>query len=284
MNEDFINQIVEECRIRNVTEKTTGIYTYNATKFLEWAGDKPASAFTLNDAREYILYRRNNGASPGYCNSMCSALSFFFRHILHIPWDLDIIPRMKMDWVLPHTLTLDEVERLIDTAQNVRNKAIIALLYSSGLRAGEIARLAPSDIYKSTMQVHIRNGKNRGDHWTILSERALDLLTEYWYSYPVKRDFLFVTLKNPHKPLHVGGIEAMLKRVGADAGIDVHPHTLRHSFATHLIEHQTSREYVQAMLGHRSSSTTELYIHISNKSLLGVKSPLDLHGKDVENE
>ena len=191
---------------------------------------------------------------------------------------------MKLDWVLPHTLTLDEVERLIDTAQNVRNRAIIALLYSSGLRAGEITRLAPSDIYKSTMQVHIRNGKNRGDHWTILSERALDLLTEYWYSYPVKRDILFVTLKNPHKPLHIGGIEAMLKRVGADAGIDVHPHTLRHSFATHLIEHQTSREYVQAMLGHRSSSTTELYIHISNKSLLGVKSPLDLHGKDDENE
>ena len=76
MNEDFINQIVEECRIRNVTEKTTRIYTYNATRFLEWAGDKPASAFTLNDAREYILYRRNNGASPAYCNSMCSALSF----------------------------------------------------------------------------------------------------------------------------------------------------------------------------------------------------------------
>ncbi len=280
MYDDLINQLTEECKIRNITDKTRNIYIYHAIKFLEWLNNKPIDEISLLDIREYIIYRRDNGATPGYCNSMCSALSFFYRHILHIPWDLDIVPRMKIDWTLPHILSLEEVEKLIDTAQHIRNKAILALLYSSGLRAGEITRLAPQDIYMSTMQVHVRNSKNRGDHWTILSERALELLKEYWHSYPIEREYLFVTLKNPHTPLTVGGIEAMVKRVGADAGIKLHPHTLRHSFATHLIENSTSRDYVQAMLGHRSSSTTELYIHISNKSLLGVKSPLDRPKKD----
>ncbi len=84
---------------------------------------------------------------------------------IHIPWDLDIVPRMKIDWTLPQTLSLEEIEKLIDTAENIRNKAIIALVYSSGLRAGEVVRLAPGDIYMSTMQVHVRNSKNRGDHY-----------------------------------------------------------------------------------------------------------------------
>jgi site-specific recombinase XerD len=90
---------------------------------------------------------------------------------------------------------------------------------------------------------------------------------------------LFVSLRNPHHPLKVGGIEIMMKRVGQEAGIDFHPHTLRHSFATHLIENNTSREFVQTMLGHRSSSSTEVYIHVSNKAIMGVKSPLDLPQK-----
>ena len=176
---------------------------------------------------------------------------------------------------MPQTLSLEQIEKLIDTAQNIRNKAIIALVYSSGLRAGEVVRLAPGDIYMSTMQVHIRNSKNRGDHWTILSDRTLELLKQYWYACPDPRDVLFVSLRKPHRPLKVGGVEAMVKRVGKDAGIKLHPHVLRHSFATHLIENHTDREYVQAMLGHRSPSSTQVYIHVSNKAIMGVKSPLD---------
>ena len=275
MYEEILQRIEKECEIRNLSPRTCFIYKFHTTKFLEWAGEKPISELTLYDVRNYILERRTDGATPGYCNSMSSALSFFYKHLLHIPWDLDIVPRMKIDWTLPQTLSLEEIEKLIDTAENIRNKAIIALVYSSGLRAGEVVRLAPSDIYMSTMQVHVRNSKNRGDHWTILSARTLELLKQYWRSYPVPRDYLFVTLKNPHAPLHVGGVEIMMKRIGKEAGIDLHPHMLRHSFATHLIETHTDREYVQAMLGHRSPNSTQVYIHVSNKAIMGVKSPLD---------
>ena len=275
MYEEIFDKIREECRIRNHSENSIKQYVYHASCFLKWVGDKPLEELTLNDAREYILYKRNTTCSPATCNGINSALSFFYRIILKKIWIYDEVPRMIADWSLPAVCSRDEIEKLINTATNIRNKAIIALTYSSGLRVGEVCRLAPTDIYMSTMQIHVRDSKNHGDHWTILSERALELLKEYWYSYPVPRDILFVTLRNPHRPLKVGGVQIMLRKIAEEAGVTVHPHTLRHSFATHLIEDETRPEYVQAMLGHRSPRSTAIYVHISNKTLMGVKSPLD---------
>ena len=193
----------------------------------------------------------------------------------NIPWEQDAVPRMKIDTKLPSVLTLEDVETLIDTATHIRNKAIIALLYSSGLRAGELTRLKASDIYASRMQVYIPESKNHRDRWTILSNRALELLTEYWKSYPVKRDHFFVSTKYPYLPLTVNGVESMFRSVARDAGISAHLHTLRHSFASHMIENAVPINYVQAMLGHRCLESTQVYIHISNKTLMGIKSPLD---------
>lgn len=275
MYEEIFDKIREECRIRNHSENSIKQYVYHASCFLKWVGDKPLEELTLNDAREYILYKRNTTCSPATCNGINSALSFFYRIILKRVWIYDEVPRMIADWSLPAVCSRDEIEKLIDTATNIRNKAIIALTYSSGLRVGEVCRLAPTDIYMSTMQIHVRDSKNHGDHWTILSERTLELLKEYWHSYPVPRDILFVTLRNPHRPLKVGGVQIMLRKIAEEAGVTVHPHTLRHSFATHLIEDETRPEYVQAMLGHRSPRSTAIYVHISNKTLMGVKSPLD---------
>lgn len=184
MDESLKKQIHEECRIRNRSEGTCKQYTYHIGKFLEWAGNKPYNELTLYDAREYIIKKRNDGVTPESCNGINSALVFFYRYILHVTWDLDIVPRMKRNWTLPQVASRDDIEKLIDTSTNIRNKAIIALTYSSGLRVGEICKLAPTDIYMSTMQVHVRNSKNHGDHWTILSERALELLKQYWYSCP----------------------------------------------------------------------------------------------------
>ncbi len=280
MNEELSKRLEEECFIRNLSPKTYKVYKYNIDRFLQWA-DKPVEELSLYDVRKYILERRSEGKSSWYCNFMSSTISFFFRRVLHKPWNYDIVPRMKLEWETPDTLTRSEIEKLIDTARVTRNKAIIALLYSSGLRAGEIAHLAPGDIHMSTMQVHIRDSKNRGDHWTVLSDRTLELLKQYWHEYPQPRDTLFVSLRKPHRPLEVGGIESMVKRIGREVGIDVHPHTLRHSFATHLIENDISREYVQTMLGHRSPSSTAIYIHVTNKRIMGIPSPLDLPVDDA---
>ena len=277
MYEEYYEKIKQECLIRNLRPSTADVYFAQITVFLRWTGDKNPDELTLSDVRNYISYLRlEKHLSTSYCNGINSALRFFYKFILRKKWDADEVPRMVLDRELPKVLTLETIEKLIDTATETRNKAIIALLYSSGLRVGELCRLAPGDIYMSTMQVHVRHGKNHCDRWTILSQTALDLLIQYWHEYPMKRDYLFVSLKSPYSQLNTSGVEIMLRKVSKAAGLEtVNPHMLRHSFASHMVEHDVSTEMIQAMLGHRSPASTNLYMHVSNKSLMGIKSPLD---------
>ncbi len=279
MYEEYLNKLKDECLIRNRKEGTMGTYTANVNKFLNWANKKPEE-LTLEDCKKYIWELRVICKfSTQHCNGVNSALKFFFRYVLRKPWDQDIVPRMINDITLPKVITLDEVKKLIDSAELVRNKAIIALIYSSGLRVSELCRLEFGDIYFSTNQVHIRGGKNHQDHWTILSETSKDLLMQYWRSYPVKRQYVFVASKGEgeRNPLKTSGVEIMLRKVVASAGMtDVTPHTLRHSFASHMVEQGESLEFIQAMMGHRDPASTHRYVHVANKALMGIKSPLDV--------
>lgn len=274
MYEEYILKMEKEAYIRNRRQHTIKNYEWQVIKFIEWT-NKSVPELTLEDVRNFIIHLRDNNASSGYCNACNSSIKFFYKYVLNIPWDDAIVPRMRLDKRLPKTITLEQVEQLIDNAKTIRNKAIIALLYSSGLRVGELCRLRPEDIYFSTMQVHVRTGKNHRDHWTILSSKAKELILEYWRSLPIKREFLFVSERKPHNPLQISGVEDLIKAAGADIGLDITPHVLRHSFATHLIEHGVLREFVQAMLGHCSPSSTAIYIHVSNKAVMGIASPLD---------
>ena len=275
MYEKYFEQLKEECLIRNRSSKTAETYIANISSFMKWTGNKPMEELSLQDAREFILFKRKCGVSAATCNFYNSSIAFLYKHVLHIPWDQDVVPRMRIDARLPEVLSLEEVETLIETASHIRNKAIIALLYSSGLRVGELVNLKAENIYMSRMQVYVPQSKNHCDRFTILSNRALELLKEYWRSYPVKREQFFVSLDEPHMPLKVSGVEMMLRNVGKDAGIQVHPHTLRHSFASHMIEQGVPINYVQSMLGHSCLESTQVYIHISNKTIMGIKSPLD---------
>lgn len=242
MYEEYFKKLKEECLIRNRAENTFDCYVFIIRTFLKWSNRKSPDDLTLNDARNYIFELRvKRHLSTQYCNTIHSSLKFFYRFVLRKPWDQDLVPRMTNDLSLPKVTELSNIERMIDVAREVRNKAIIALLYSSGLRVSELCRLAPQDIYLSTMQVHVRSGKNHCDHWTILSQKAADLLVEYWKSNPRKRDYLFVSLKAPYKPLSKNGVRCMIRKIGDEAGVPhAHPHLLRHSFASHMIEHDVS--------------------------------------------
>ena len=275
MYEKYFYQLKEECLIRNRSSRTAETYIANIKAFMKWTDNKPMEELTLQDARDFILFKRSSGIAASTCNFYNSSICFLYKHVLHISWDQDFVPRMKLDTKLPSVLSLTEVETLIDTATHIRNKAIIALLYSSGLRVGELIRLQAKDIYASRMQVYVPKSKNHQDRWTILSNRALELLTEYWKSYPVQRGYFFVALDEPHMPLKESAVEIMIRTVAKEAGLTAHPHTLRHSFASHMIENGVPINYVQAMLGHRCLESTQVYIHISNKTLMGIKSPLD---------
>ena len=228
MYEEYYEKVREECLIRNRSSRTADAYVHNISHFMKWTGNKPMEELTLQDARSFILEKRRSGAKATTCNFYNSSVCFLYKHVLHIPWDQDTVPRMKLDKKLPEVLTLEEIEKLIDTATDIRNKTIIALLYSSGLRVGELVKLRAEDIYMSRMQVYVPQSKNHRDRWTILSNRALELLKEYWRSYPVKRDHLFVSLDEPHEPLKVSGVEIMLRAVGKDAGRTARDQNFRH--------------------------------------------------------
>ena len=282
MYEEYFKKMREEFLIRNRAENTFECYVSIIRTFLNWSNKNSPDDLTLEDARYYIYELRvKRHLSTQYCNTVHSSLKFFYRLVLRKPWDQDFVPRMTNDLALPEVTELSNIERMIDVAREVRNKAIIALLYSSGLRISELCRLAPQDIYLSTMQVYVRAGKNHRDHWTILSRKAADLLVEYWKSNPRKRDHLFVSLKAPYKPLGIHGVRYMIRKIGDEAGVPhAHPHLLRHSFASHMIEHGVSLEYLQSMMGHRKPDSTYRYIHVSNKALMGIQSPLDHASKE----
>ena len=149
-------------------------------------------------------------------------------------------------------------------------------MYSSGLRVSEVIHLHYDDISRTNMQIHVRDAKNRMDRYTILSKRCLDILTQYWFAKGRPRGILFPN-KFTGNYLTVSTLEQVMRRAVSDAELSVKatPHSLRHSFATHLMEQGVGRQHIQALLGHRDPKSTEIYLHVSNKSLMGIRSPFD---------
>lgn len=169
-------------------------------------------------------------------------------------------------------------------ADYIKYRAMFATMYSSGMRVSEVIHLHYDDISRSNMQIHVRDTKNRMDRYTILSKRCLDILTQYWFEKGRPRGILFPN-KFTGNYLTVSTLEQVMRRAVSDAELPkkATPHCLRHSFATHLIEQGVERQNIQALLGHRDPKSTEVYLHVSNKSLMGIQSPFDRkEGADYE--
>ena len=182
-------------------------------------------------------------------------------------------PRAKRK--LPIVLDLSEVESLFTVTTNLKHKAILMITYSSGLRASETARLKITDIDSKRMTVRITQGKGGKDRYSILSQTTLEHLRQYWRKYH-PHEWLFNGAKE-NDPISTNSIQQLFYKAKKQAGITkpASVHTLRHSFATHLIEAGTSLHHVQLLLGHRSPTTTTVYLHVSRLNLAQVTSPLD---------
>ena len=182
---------------------------------------------------------------------------------------------MLIEHKLPVMLSIDEIDRLLNATDGLKYKDMFATMYSSGMRVSEVIHLHYEDISRTNMQIHIRDAKNRMNRYTILSERNLALLTEYWFACGKPRDILFPN-KFTGEYLTVSSVEQVIRRFASAAGLSgVTPHCLRHSFATHLMEQGVEQRNIQALLGHRDPKSTEVYLHVSNKSLMGIRSSFD---------
>ena len=193
-------------------------------------------------------------------------------------WD-DDIPRMKRDRRLPTVLTKTEISAILDATQNLKHKAMIAAMYSGGLRVSEVIHLHYDDISRTNKTIHISDGKSRFDSYTLLTDRTLEILTEYWFDCGKPRGILFPSSWTGDYLVRDSVIQ-FFRESAKRAGIQKHvsPHCLRHSFASHLFESGCDVRYIQALLGHRGPRSIEIYLHVSNKTLFGIKSPFDEMG------
>ena len=204
-----------------------------------------------------------------------NALKLYFKTIHEKNIDIDKIHRPKREKVLPNVLSKEEVFKIIDLTKNLKHKTLLALIYSAGLRISEALAMKPNDIDSARMLIHIKNAKGKKDRYTLLSEKILLLLREYYTIYKPK-EYLFEG--------QFGGqyssrsAQTILKEAVKRAGINkpVSLHTLRHSFATHLLESGTDLRYIQDLLGHSSPKTTMIYTHVSSTSLKKIKNPFDI--------
>ena len=276
MYEDIFELVTIAARKRNLKESTAAAYCHALNLFLRTV-NKPWQELSIADADNYLTAKRMEGIMPETYNHYYAALRFMYKRILKLNWDEDEIPRMKRDRSLPTILSKNEIDTLIAVTKNLKYKAIFAVMYSGGLRVSEVTHLHYDDISRTNHSIHIKNTKSRMDRYTILADRTLEILTEYWYQCGRPRDILFPS-QTTGEYLDISAVNQVLRRSSQRAGITKHvtSHAFRHSFASHLLESGCDIKYIQALLGHLDPKSTEIYLHVSNKTLLGIRSPFDV--------
>lgn len=275
MYESYIDKIEIVGKLRNLKPGTIRTYKNNVTTFLEFTNKNPEE-LTCEDARDYLVYLQNKGNKASTLNNKNGSLVFFYKRVLGKLWDDNLVPRAINDYAVPRVLSHADIEKLLNATTNLKYKAIFAIMYSSGLRISEALHLHYDDISRTNMQIYIRDSKTHTARYALLSKRALDILTEYWFTCGRPRDILFPNQwTGNYLTPSATGLE--LRKAVEKAGLpkDIHSHCLRHSFATHLLEDGVDIRYIQTLLGHRSPKSTEIYLHVSNKALIGIQSPFD---------
>lgn len=267
-------RLAEELRLRGYRAKTRKAYHGQIKRFL-LACDKSATAVTSADVRTYVYHVLETGASHSYVNQCISALNFLFKFVIHKPDAIGDLPRPPKERKLPDILDHSEVCRLLAAVENIKHRAILLLTYSAGLRLGEVIRLRITDIDVTRKLIHIRQGKRRKDRYTLLSDAALKGLKEYVSLYR-PQTWLFPGAK-PGAHIHERSVQKVFAQAHKKAQItkNITVHSLRHSFATHLLEQGTDLRYIQELLGHASPKTTQIYTKVSKKDISKIQSPLD---------
>lgn len=269
-------QMQRDLQLRGLSPKTQKAYLSQVRNFARYFKRSP-DQLGENEVKEYLLYllkeRKVSDSTYRHCYG---ALKFLYQTTLKRNLVMDKIPRLKKKKKLPIVFDHTEVETLFSVTQNLKHRAILMLLYSSGLRVSETATLRISDIDSNRMMVRISQGKGGKDRYSILSHVALETLRQYYRKY-LPKEWLFEGHR-PDKHISERSIQRIFEIAKKHAAITkpASAHTLRHSFATHLIEAGTGLHHIQLLLGHTSPKTTTIYLHVSRKDLAKIISPLDI--------
>jgi integrase/recombinase XerD len=272
----------DRLRVRRYSERTVKTYTDALTVFLRFWNTVPVDQITEEHVerfnRDYILKK---GLSASYQNQVINALKAFFQGIQNRKLHLENLERPRTARKLPVVLSETEVAQILGAVENLKHKTMLALIYSAGLRRSEVLNLKPVDIDSKRMMIAIRGAKGNKDRYVPLSLMALQLLREYYRQYkPATWLFEGQTGETYSERSIAKVLETALLKSGINKPATLH--TLRHSYATHLLEHGTDLRYIQELLGHKSSKTTEIYTHVSQTAVQRIQSPLDRLGLEIE--
>jgi integrase/recombinase XerD len=265
-----------EMRLRNYSHKTIKAYTSSLRMFSAFIRPKHPRDATDADLRSFLMHlvdERELAASS--INQAINALRYLYVELYHKPMVVGTIPRPKTERKLPNVLSREEIKRLFDVVTNTKHRALLMLAYAGGLRVGEVIRLRNEDIDVDRNMIHVRRGKGRKDRYTLLGKAALAAVQKYQEEY-VPRNWLFEG-EPSGRPLSERSAQEVFSQAVLRAGIRkrVTFHSLRHSFATHLLEAGVDLRYIQELLGHQSTKTTEIYTHVSQRKAAEIRSPLD---------
>lgn len=268
-------RLIEDMLIRGYSDKTRHDYVKVVTNFAEFFGGPPDFA-EAEDLRGYQLRLASSGASPSKMNAHVSALRFFFKITLGKIGVSERLARVRDEDRLPVVLSPEEMALLLHCIPNLKHKLMLSIAYGCGLRVSEIVKLKVQDIDASRMLIRVEQGKFRSDRYVILAPDLLDLMRRWWRA--TRPSGWLFTGREPGQPITTRQLNRVCKAAALEAGIDkrVSMHTLRHSFATHLLENKTDIRIIQALLGHKKLDTTSRYTRVALKLLQDVKSPISL--------
>ncbi len=265
-------QKLEICKYADNTVKS---YVSCFEAFINHYKNLKLNEISEQNIRDYILVQIRHGKADATINQIINSIKFYFEVVMGMPNRFYAIERPRKKKKLPIVLSIEEVKKMINSTENIKHRCILEVLYSTGIRRSELLNLKLTDIDSERMVIKVRDAKGNKDRQTMLDRQVLNNLRTYFKEYR-PTEYLFEGEKGGvYSATSVAKILANSKN---KAGIRkrVTPHTLRHSFATHLLENGTDLRYIQALLGHESSKTTEIYTHIAIHAIKTIKSPIQL--------
>jgi len=261
-------------RLKNYSLSTVNTYAYYFEKFLNYFKGKEIDKLTKSEVMDFLLIESEKNFSAAYQNQLVNSIKFYYEKVLGRQKEFYNLPRAKRPQKLPTVFSEEEIVKLLAQVKTIKHKCILFLIYSAGLRISEAVNMKVGDIDSTRNVVVIRGGKGKKDRNSLLSQKLLAMLREYYKIYKPKEYLFEGEIGGQY---NVKSIQNIFNKALAASGIkkDATVHSLRHSFATHLLERGTDLRYIQELLGHESSKTTEIYTHITKKGMDKVVSPLD---------
>ncbi|CAG5087676.1 tyrosine-type recombinase/integrase [Parvicella tangerina] len=268
--ESYLNKL----KLKRYSANTARVYCGMFERFINYYLEIPVDRIDERDIEAYLIKMVEEGRSPSYQNQMINAIKFYYEIVLDMPNRFYKVDRPMAAKKLPEVLSTEEVATMLKGCKNLKHQCILSLLYSAGLRRNELLNLKLQDILSDRMMISVKSAKGNKDRMTVLSEQVLHKLRDYYKVYRPKVYLFEGPNGGKYSSTSVGNI---VRKAAQAAGIQkrVTAHTLRHSFATHLLEAGTDLRYIQVLLGHESTKTTEVYTQVATNFAQGIKSPID---------